>query len=120
VTVGFNTDRGQNIPWTFTPVQREITTQLGKRELAFFEATNTSDHDITGMATYNVTPFKTGAYFVKLQCFCFEKQTIKAGQKVTFPVSFYVDPALDNDKNMDDITHITLSYTFFPVKENEN
>ncbi len=117
VTVSFNTDKAKDLPWQFESLQKAITLPLGKRQLAFFKATNTSDHDITGMATYNVTPFKVGEYFVKMQCFCFEKQTIKAGETVTFPVSFYVDSALNDNKYMSDITNITLSYTFFPLKE---
>jgi cytochrome c oxidase assembly protein subunit 11 len=117
VTVTFNTDKAQGLPWQFKPLQKSITTQIGKRQLAFFEATNTSGRDITGMATYNVVPFKVGEYFVKMQCFCFEQQTIKAGETVTFPVSFYVDPELNNNKYLDDVTNITLSYTFFPLKE---
>jgi cytochrome c oxidase assembly protein subunit 11 len=115
--VTFNTDTDPHLPWTFTSLQKEIDTPIGKRNLIFFKATNTSDRAITATSTYNVTPFKLGEYFVKLQCFCFEKQTLKAGESMTFPVSFYVDPSLADDTNLDDVGNVTLSYTFFPVPE---
>jgi cytochrome c oxidase assembly protein subunit 11 len=115
--VTFNTDTDPNLPWEFTSLQKQVDTPIGKRNLIFFKATNTSDHAITATSTYNVTPFKVGEYFVKLQCFCFEKQTLQAGESMTFPVSFYVDPTLSDDKNLDDVANVTLSYTFFPVPE---
>jgi cytochrome c oxidase assembly protein subunit 11 len=116
VRVSFNTDVAPALPWSFTSLQREINIRIGERHLAFFEARNESDQPVTATATFNVTPFKTGQYFVKLQCFCFNEQRLEPGEKAVFPVSFYVDPALNDDKNLDDIKNITLSYTFFPVK----
>jgi cytochrome c oxidase assembly protein subunit 11 len=117
VKVTFNTDISPDLPWEFVSLQKEVDTHIGKRNLIFFKATNVSNHAITATSTYNVTPFKVGEYFVKLQCFCFEKQTLQAGESMTFPVSFYVDPSLADDKNLDDVTNVTLSYTFFPVPE---
>lgn len=116
ITVTFNADKSPSLQWDFKPLQRDMTLKVGEKQLAFFEATNTGNTDISGTSTFNVTPFKTGPYFVKLQCFCFEEQRINTGQTVTFPVSFYIDPAIVEDDDLDDIKDITLSYTFFPVK----
>jgi cytochrome c oxidase assembly protein subunit 11 len=117
ITVSFNADVDKNLPWTFRPLVRELNVKVGERQLAIFEATNTSSTDIVGTSTFNVTPFKVGSHFVKLECFCFEKQRINSGETVSFPVSFYISPEIEEDENLDDITNITLSYTFFALKE---
>jgi cytochrome c oxidase assembly protein subunit 11 len=117
MVVGFNSDTDPALNWSFKPLQRNVTVPIGERTLVFFEATNHSEQDITGTSTFNVTPFKAGQYFVKMECFCFEKQTLEAGETMRFPVSFYIDPQLDGDDELDEVTNITLSYTFFPVQE---
>ena len=90
--------------------------RVGEKKLIFFSAKNNSNEPITGIAAYNVTPEKAGGYFDKIQCFCFTNQTLKPGEEVTMPVSFFIDPEIANDKNMDDLQDITLSYTFFKAK----
>jgi cytochrome c oxidase assembly protein subunit 11 len=87
--------------------------KLGENGLAFYKVTNTSDRPVTAVATYNVTPHKAGPYFQKLECFCFQDRTLQPGETMELPVIFYVDPALATDKNVKEITQITLSYTFF-------
>jgi cytochrome c oxidase assembly protein subunit 11 len=117
IEVRFNADVGRDLPWSFTPVERVVTVRLGEQRLAFYRAHNTSDRPIVGTATFNVTPFKAGAYFSKIACFCFEEQSLQAGQTVDMPVSFYVDPAIMEDPDTRDIRAITLSYTFFALDE---
>lgn len=113
MTVRFNSDTDPGLPWRFRPVQREITLKVGETGLAFFEATNLSDETITGTATFNVVPLKAGPYFVKVDCFCFTEQTLRPGEHVEMPVSFYVDPEISAEGNLDEVGTITLSYTFF-------
>ena len=113
ITIRFNADVGRDMPWHFRPEQRHISVHLGQRALAAYHADNPTHRTITGMAIYNVTPPKVGRYFHKIECFCFGEQTLAAGQNVSMPVVFYVDPALDEDPNMRDVTDITLSYTFY-------
>ena len=113
VTIRFNADVNSHLPWRFQPVERRVTVRLGEERLAFYRAENLGDRPVTGTATFNVTPPKAGPYFAKLDCFCFTEQTLAAGQSVDMPVSFYVDPELATDRNLDDVTTITLSYTFF-------
>ena len=113
VTVRFDSNVQPNVPWRFQPVLRKVDVRLGESSLAFFEAENLSDVPVVGQATFNVTPYKAGPYFVKIACFCFQEQMLKPGEKVSMPVSFYIDPAIAEDRDTGDIETITLSYTFF-------
>lgn len=115
----FNTDLNTGLPWQFVPEQRHITVKAGETALVYFKATNSSDHDVTGVALYNVLPERIAPYFIKTQCFCFDEQTIKAGQTVEFPVMFQIDPALADDKALDDVSEVTLSYTFYPSRSQQ-
>jgi len=113
VTVRFNADTARDLPWHFKPEQREIEVRVGEMALAFYNAVNQSDRSLVGTSTFNVTPVKAGAYFNKIECFCFEEQTLAPGERAEFPVSFFVDPDIVEDRRLDDVTTITLSYTFF-------
>ena len=113
ITVRFNADTMPELPWRFQPAQREVKLKVGEQGLAFYVARNLSKDPVTGQAAFNVTPEKAGRYFTKVDCFCFTEQTLTADQQVDMPVSFYVDPAIAEDSNMDDVKTITLSYTFF-------
>lgn len=113
ITVTFDSNVSKNLEWRFKPVQREMVVHLGEPNLAFYEATNRGQETVSGTATFNVTPFKAGPYFSKIQCFCFDEQALKAGESVSMPVQFFVDPKIFEDPNTRDVTNITLSYTFF-------
>lgn len=109
----FNASVSDVLPWKFVPQQREVRVLPGETALAFYTATNKSDQDIIGVATYSVTPGQVAPYFSKIQCFCFEEQRLNAGETVDMPVFFYLDPDMLNDLNMKGIETVTLSYTFF-------
>lgn len=113
VAVRFNADVNGQLPWSFRPVDREITVALGEQQLTSYRATNRAGQAMVGTATFNVTPDKAGKYFTKIQCFCFNEQVLVPGREVDMPVLFFVDPAMAKDPDMDDVTSITLSYTFF-------
>ena len=113
IKVRFNADVDPALPWAFQPVEREVALRVGEPGLAYYKARNLSDRPIVGTATYNVTPLKAGYYFNKVQCFCFEEQRLEPGQSVDMPVSYFIDPEILEDKNLDDVKTITLSYTFF-------
>ncbi|HEX3888953.1 MAG TPA: cytochrome c oxidase assembly protein [Phenylobacterium sp.] len=116
ITVGFDTNvRG--LPWDFVPEQTSQTMKIGETKLAFFKVTNRADHAITARALYNVAPQQAGAYFHKLQCFCFSDQTVGAGQTVEMPVLYFVDPKYVDDINTRGQYALTLSYTFFPAAD---
>lgn len=117
ITIRFNSDISPDLPWQFYPEQKQLTLRVGERKLAFFHAKNLTSETTRGTAIYNVTPHKAGIYFQKIQCFCFENQPLGPNESMEMPVSFFIDPAIMADKKMDDITTITLSYTFFKVKE---
>ena len=114
ITVAMNASTSPELPWQFAPELSHVTMKIGEEQLAFYDGKNLADHTITGHALYNVTPEVVGRYFHKTECFCFTSQTLAPGEKVQFPVTFWVDPAILQDPETRDIHTITLSYTFFP------
>jgi len=116
MTIRFNADVDRKLPWKFAAVQDRVEVRVGENALAFYRARNTSDRAVVGTATFNVTPLKAGQYFNKIECFCFTEQRLEAGSEVDMPVSFFVDPAIADDPNLNDVTEITLSYTFFQTE----
>lgn len=119
ITVKFDANVNSSLPWRFAPSQREVRLKLGEQRLAFYDAENDSDQPVTGTAVFNVTPFKAGIYFNKIDCFCFTEQTLQPGERVAMPVSFYVDPEILEDPETRDVSVITLSYTFYPIDDDE-
>jgi cytochrome c oxidase assembly protein subunit 11 len=119
IEVLFNTEVDTELSWEFKKLQDSTKVNVGENELVFYEATNTGTEPIIGMASYNVQPSSMGKYFVKMKCFCFEQQLIRPGEKVTFPVSFFIDPSIMDDKQVEDVTDVTLSYTFYKYKEQD-
>ena len=115
VTVRFDANTSGNLDWTFNPVQTAMTVKVGEQAMAHYRAINRSDRTLTGSAIFNVTPDSVGAYFNKIQCFCFTEQTLKAGERVDLPVVFFVDPDILKDADSKAVKEITLSYTFYPV-----
>lgn len=113
IKIAFDANTARDMPWRFAPEQRALQIRLGEKKLTAYRAENLSGQDITGTAVYNVTPNKAGKYFHKIECFCFAEQTLTAGQAVSMPVVFFIDPAMNEDRDMDDVTTITLSYSFF-------
>lgn len=116
IRVRFDGNVRRGMPWDFRPAERFVDLPLGERRMAFYHARNTSDAPVTGVATFNVTPEAAGRYFVKIQCFCFNEQTLQPGEAVEMPVIYYVDPAIRDDPDARRIKEITLSYSFFPVE----
>lgn len=117
--VEFNADVNADIPWSFHPKQQAVKVKVGQSFVAFYEAKNTSDKPVTGVAVYNVTPPLMGQYFQKVECFCFAEQLLEPNQSVTMPVSFFIDPAILKDKDLDGVEVVTLSYTFYKTKTDE-
>jgi cytochrome c oxidase assembly protein subunit 11 len=120
VAVRFDANTAPSLPWRFKPERHVETVSIGEREMAFYTARNLSARPITGTATFNVTPVKAGQYFTKIQCFCFNEQTLKPGEEVRMPVIFYVDPKILDDPDASRISEITLSYTFYPVDQEKS
>ena len=117
ITVRFDANTGEGMGWEFKPVQRHVTMKIGETTQISYRAKNISRSPSTGTATFNVTPQAAGAYFNKLECFCFTEQTLQPGEEVDMPVLFFVDPDIVDAPELRDITTITLSYTFFPVDD---
>lgn len=113
ITLHFDANVARDLTWHFEPVQRTIDVKVGENVLAFYRATNTSDKPLTGTAVFNVTPEAAGIHFNKVECFCFTEQTLEPGQSVDMPVSFFVDPAIVDDEDANNLLELTLSYTFF-------
>jgi cytochrome c oxidase assembly protein subunit 11 len=117
ITVRFDANVAPGLPWRFEPMQTTTKVRIGENALAFYRATNTSDRPVRGMATFNVLPEQVAPFFNKLQCFCFTEQLLQPGESLEMPVSFFVDPQITGDKDAHAVTHVTLSYTFYPVAE---
>jgi cytochrome c oxidase assembly protein subunit 11 len=115
ITVRFDSNVAPGLPWSFEPERRTIDVRLGEVVTVYYAVRNESARVTTGQAGYNVTPPTVGAYFEKINCFCFTQQTLQSGEKRDMAVVFYVDAKLAADVEQNGVNNITLSYTFFPV-----
>lgn len=117
LTIEFDANVDLALPWRFIPKQRSVQIVPGQNTIIFYESENLANNDIIGTSVYNVTPNKVGKYFVKIHCFCFEEQLLKANEVMMMPVSFFIDQEFEKDPDMDDVHTITLSYSFFKVRD---
>jgi cytochrome c oxidase assembly protein subunit 11 len=115
IKVRFDASLEAGMPWEFRPEQIEMTIRIGETGLAFYEAYNPTDRPVAGQATYNVTPDAAGYYFTKIACFCFTEQVLQPGERVSMPVTFFVDPEIVQDREGNLVQEITLSYTFHEI-----
>jgi cytochrome c oxidase assembly protein subunit 11 len=115
VTVRFDASLHTDMPWEFKPEVRQMELRIGETGLAFYEAYNPTNKPIAGSASYNVAPYQAGAFFNKIDCFCFEEQVLAPGERVMMPVTFYVDPEIVADRDGKYVHTITLSYTFYQI-----
>ncbi|MGC1487074.1 MAG: cytochrome c oxidase assembly protein [Albidovulum sp.] len=116
ISVRFDANTAAGMPWEFHPVENEMTIRIGETGLAFYEAYNPTDRVIAGTASFNVAPDVAGGYFTKIECFCFTEQVLQPGERVTMPVTFYVDPEFTRDSDTAQVRQITLSYTFYQTE----
>ena len=119
ITVRFDANTASSLGWNFHAVQTVMKVKIGEQNMAHYSATNLTNQETTGSAIFNVSPAEAGAYFDKIQCFCFTKQTLKAGESEDLPVVFFVDPAILDDPDAKGVSEITLSYSFFPSDKPE-
>ena len=117
MTVRFDANVSPGLPLRFAPEVNAITARTGETKTVFYQVKNLSDAPVHVMATYNVAPDQSGGFFNKLQCFCFNEQTLAAGETIDMPVVFFLDPALEKSETMRHIESVTLSYTFVPVRK---
>src|SRR5260221_10037053 len=117
VAVRFDSNVSGGLPWKFEPEKTEIEVHIGEVVTAYYTVVNQSARVTMGQAAYNVTPLTVGSYFNKINCFCFTEQRLGPGEKREMPVVFYVDPSLAKDSELDDLNTITLSYSFYAVRE---
>jgi len=115
ITVRFDANMANGLPWEFRPVQRDVSMPIGETTQVAYQARNLSSQPTGGRATFNVTPELAGAYFMKVECFCFTDTTLQPGEVMDMPVVFYVDPAIVDVPELKNIHTITLSYTFHPA-----
>jgi cytochrome c oxidase assembly protein subunit 11 len=120
VTVRFNTDIAPDLNWEFHPLVDEVQVHPGQQEQVFFRAVNRSNEGVTAQAVYNVTPAKSGIYFDKLQCFCFNAQYLAPGESKDMGVVFFVDPDMLKDPDTSDVHTITLSYSMFKAADQQS
>lgn len=116
MTIRFDANVAPGLPWRFEAESPTIEARLGETTTVNYKVTNTSDRPTSGMATFNVQPAQSGAYFVKIQCFCFTEHTLQPGETMEAPVVFYIDPDIEKNAELNRLKSITLSYTYFPAK----
>ena len=117
VNVRFDSNVAPGLPWRFEPEQNEIKLRLGEVATVHYKVINEAARQITAQAGYNVSPPTVGAYFTKINCFCFTQQTMKPGETRDMTVVFYVDPSMVKDHEQDTLNTITLSYTFYRLPD---
>lgn len=117
ITVRFDSNVAEGLPWSFEPERRTIDVRLGQVATVYYRVTNQTARITVGQAGYNVSPPRVGVYFEKINCFCFTTQTMKPGESRDMAVVFYVDPKLAADSEQNEVSTITLSYTFYPVRQ---
>lgn len=119
LTIRFDSNVAPGLPWKFVPEQNEIKLHIGEVATVHYKVINEAARTIAAQASYNVTPTTVGAYFDKINCFCFTEQTLKPGETREMTVVFYVDPKIVDDRDQDPLNTITLSYTFYRLSEPE-
>jgi cytochrome c oxidase assembly protein subunit 11 len=119
VTVRLDAATAADLGWDFRPLETAVQVHPGEQREVFFRAVNRTSETVTGSATYNVTPAKTGIYFDKLQCFCFNAQQLGPGESRDMGVVFFVDPDMLRDPDTSDVRTITLSYTMFRAPQSD-
>src|SRR6201996_4891738 len=117
IEVRFDSNVSGGLPWKFEPGQNQVEVKMGEVVTIFYKVTNQSARTTTGQASYNVAPLTVGSYFEKINCFCFTEQTMAPGETREMPGVFYVDPSIAKDSDNDTLSTITLSYTFYPVRD---
>ncbi|MEW6767179.1 MAG: cytochrome c oxidase assembly protein [Pseudomonadota bacterium] len=119
ITVRFDSNISGGLPWKFEPEKTSVDVKIGEVVTVYYTVTNQAARPTTGQAAYNVAPLAVGSYFQKINCFCFTEQTFAPGEKRELAVVFYVDPKLAENHDHDELNSITLSYTFYPVRDPE-
>jgi cytochrome c oxidase assembly protein subunit 11 len=119
IAIRFDSNVAPGLNWRFTPESPEVNVRIGETTTVYYRVQNIGMKPTTGVATFNIQPDLAGAYFVKLECFCFTERTLRPGEVTDSAVVFYVDPAIVKDQNTKDLQSITLSYTYFPSRNGE-
>lgn len=117
VSLSFNADVATDLPWTFKPAANTLPVRLGEAMVTSYKVVNNSNQTLVGTAAYNVQPERVGAYFNKVECFCYTEQVLQPGESRDMTVTLFLDPAMAEDRAMDDVQAVTLSYTFFLAKD---
>ena len=112
INIRFESNITDSLNWDFYSKTRTVKIPMGEEKTIYYFAKNLSDEPIVGTATFNVTPAKAGQYFMKIDCFCFVEQVLNPGESMNMPVTFFIDPDLYKDENVQEVNEITLSYTF--------
>ena len=112
INIRFESNINDSLNWDFYSKTKTVKIPMGEEKTIYYFARNLSDEPIVGTATFNVTPAKAGQYFMKIDCFCFVEQLLNPGESMNMPVTFFIDPDLYKDENVQEVNEITLSYTF--------
>ena len=117
LAVSFDANVAPGLDWTFEPETPTIALRTGATATVYFRVHSRSRRETAAVAVFNVTPEASGAWFDKVSCFCFSEQRLGPNETAELPVVFFLDPRLERDRTMDDVSAITLSYTLFAAND---
>tara|TARA_B100000945_G_scaffold275037_1_gene238770 strand:- start:51 stop:530 length:480 start_codon:yes stop_codon:yes gene_type:complete len=116
ITLNLDTKVEENLFWSFSTINNSMKVKIGQLYKIDFYVENYGSGKSSGKAIYEVSPILLKKYFVEIDCFCYKKQTLLAGEKSTYSITFYIDPKMLSDSKVNDTENMSISYTFLDSK----
>ena len=117
ISINLLTSVHPKLSWNFQPVKSKIIVQPGEVKTVEYIVENLSTEATTGIATFAYFPNQFGNYISKINCFCYDAQTLKPNQKNKFVLVIMIDPEVTKDSKTKDIKEATIQFTFFDYKD---
>ena len=116
ISINLLTSVHPKLSWNFKPVKSKIIVKPGEVTVIEYIVENLGDINTTGIATFAYFPNQFGKYVNKINCFCYDAQTLKSGEQTTYTLVFFIDPEVTKDSKTKSIKEVTIQFTFFDYK----